>query len=960
MSLSLTLGDNLCAVIRSVLFEARELAREQAEKLDLSPILIIVPDRLSLRAEQILLEDGGSFLNLNILTFSRLYNLIADELVGDEKKRNAVDKTSGVLFMWRAIKSVSAELNFYRKAAGKIGFAEQMFNTINQLSASNFYFSFDENLIENSHLKDKIRDIKKIYASYNAQISPVCDEGGQLGFLRRNINASELIRRANVFVVGFDYLPPARFSVLEEIFKSAKGVFVGAKIGSEFENAVKDATKNSAKTREEKILPQTKYEMKIATIRCGSEREEAERIADEIVGLIKNGVRFGDIKVILGNFEKFGAVYAEVFKSAGIEFNIDLSQKLSETAKARFIKSLFELAAEDNAEALIKTLSFGEFDLGEDYFEVENAIIKNNLRLSSFKADARFNELSASINKLKKLKTAREFCEFLDGFAQGEDDVLKKMQGLFETISDIFGDEEISADDFYEMISSVFDATKISGIPQFADRVLIASVADFEPTEVPHLFVGGAISGAMPIEKRDNDLLIEQDIALLKKIKITIDPSVSLQNYRAARHLDNIVFGAKKSLTVSCAPNRAEGERPSSLFLRLERAGAEQLDKVFAEPRTKGRALDMLLSAMANGTTYRNEELYSKIINTLGANEFIVDGTKKYENLSRGAELFRPKKVVSTTQIEKFYKCPYQAFLGSGLGIRKRKIYGMASDVIGTIIHAVLEKVFGAFIGKNVDDFDIRALSEAAFNETIKDDEIKVFAEDKNNKPIILNLKKQIFGIVDALVSNMKEGFYRPKYLEKDFSDGVIKGRADRVDAYKASGKEFAVVYDYKTGAESGFSFKELYFGEKLQLPIYSGLLAKDHTMGGAMYVGLPAGYGDKPKTAKLAGLVLDDNDNRRALGYSGINESANDFLPKRFVSREDFDAVIEYAKTMVNIAIDAFDKGVVAPSPINDKSCRNCPALAVCEKRGTNRADGFPQTMNIKHITSALTGGQA
>jgi RecB family exonuclease len=201
-------------------------------------------------------------------------------------------------------------------------------------------------------------------------------------------------------------------------------------------------------------------------------------------------------------------------------------------------------------------------------------------------------------------------------------------------------------------------------------------------------------------------------------------------------------------------------------------------------------------------------------------------GQKVIPIITCGEELFFAHKTVKPTMVEKFYSCPYLNFIDNGLKIRQRELYELKPNIIGSIIHKIIEIYFGA-ITKNE-----KVTVEYAIDTVFADERYKRYCDDERNMPLIVALKKEVAFIIDKLQKNLEECSFRPFAVEyeikKPLDNGyLLHGRIDRVDRFVGpDGRPHYVIIDYKTGAVDSGLPKKIYMGEKLQLPIYASYFA--------------------------------------------------------------------------------------------------------------------------------------
>jgi ATP-dependent helicase/nuclease subunit B len=222
-------ADNICEVNDKVLCTAAKFAADN-QKHAMAPIFVIVPDRFTLQAEKIMTAAAACMLNVRVLTFSMLYNLVNGER-GDTCA--VLDKTTAVLFMWRAVQEVRGELVYFGRSAGQYAFGEKMFNTINQLASCMADFDKLEKNAKSDVTRRKMHDIALIQKKYQELTRGYIDGAGMLGWLIDNVGHSDAVRGAHVYLTGFEYLSVQREEVVRRLCPIARSFTVGARTAGE-------------------------------------------------------------------------------------------------------------------------------------------------------------------------------------------------------------------------------------------------------------------------------------------------------------------------------------------------------------------------------------------------------------------------------------------------------------------------------------------------------------------------------------------------------------------------------------------------------------------------------------------------------------------------------------------------------------------------------------------------------
>ena len=585
--------------------------RQAAAEPNLQTVLVLVPDRFTLQAERIMLKQQPHLLNIRVVTFSMLYRLVASELTRGEEPV-ILDKTSAVLNLWNAIREVQDQLLWFKSSAAHYDFAEKLYNTINQMRSSCVDFGALELQTQNPVSQKKYHDINLIYQTYRRKIAAQTDSLDMLSYLTANIEKSLTIKNASIFICGFASLSPARLQVVHALCACAGKVIIAA---SEPELRAQ--------------LPQFKpcileavhsFQPQLITGRCETERGEANVIMQKIAILLNQGVSPDDIVVLLNEFDMTAPIWQVVAEQYKVPVNIDVGTKLSNMVETKYLRDLLALAINDNAENSIATL-FNQCSGVEDetIFTLDNQIIKANLRARAI----------PEIKKLSAVQNINELCAELKTFTENE-----KIHYILDQISQGYESQPLNLREFMNLFWTLCSATKVSKIPQYIDRVLIAPVNDWVPTKIKYLFIANCTADNFPQTQPDDDLLQEADL-----VGTQITPTPTLQrrrNYRRAELLKSIA------------------------------------------------STQVLLS----GT---NEEFIPLPYQSYHSFRW---GTDDQSSITVGQELFFPHRRVKTTLIESYYNCPRLNFYEKGLRLQPRPLYQLQANTVGSAIHMALQEYF--------------------------------------------------------------------------------------------------------------------------------------------------------------------------------------------------------------------------------------------------------------------------
>jgi len=932
--------NNLSSSIDEVLTMAETNAR-----VNTKPTYIIVPDRFTLEAERKLLKISPCLLNTRVLTFTMLYNLITSET---ETQPNILDKTKAVLFMWHAIESVRDSLVWFNKSSGHYTFAEKMFNTINQLTSSLVDF---ENLEKNAHVtitRKKMHDISLIYKKYCQITQDYTDSAGMLGFLIKEIKSSLLIKDASIYMCGFEHLSIQRLAVVNELIKHAAQTTIGIKEKSELEDQLtpmlfelKDVKIHNVQAKvNDRIVnlysqnTRTKLD-NVYVLQYKTPHIEAAHIANQVRGLLNNGINPNDIKVLLCDYENTYQIFEQFFNHCNVPLNLDVGIPLVKTSLAIFFRDILALANHDTAETFIPILKSKYININPKCeFQIENFCIKTNFGLSSFleKNDLEIepetkHSLENILRFIKEISKSKTIMHFSDGLLQlaktleiEEDSIekicLDKTISILEVLGQVIGEKSVDVFEYSNLFATLTVATKISTIPTYANRVILVNSTEYQPSFVPYLFIANIHDGVFPVTRPDTDILTELDI---RAMAVTIEPTVTMQNIRSRNQcLDTLSSFTEKLFLSTVATNTLNEEvNTSEIIARiLELDLNAELE--YTQINSKHFAMNQVLQSIGNDTAFSDMVHYNSILQSVGLESFEIPNLHSQEfNIRNGKNLFAQNECISVTTLESFFSCPYYNFLTKGLRLRERPRYRVGSDVMGNLIHKIIEEYTEEFIRqKNTPtDAQLSKIIGKAFENT----QFKYFTNDPNNKPLVELLKKEIRILVNQINAQISTSSYKPKYVEKSLSqktgDITLIGKVDRVDTMLKENNKHAFVIDYKTGSNVDFKLRDVYTGTKLQLPLYSDMLSREgYTADGAAYFQLKSGLS---KETKLKGII----------DYTS----------------EEIESVMNYAKHIATDAIKHMKDGVIKKASISEKVCGYCPAKALCSQKENTRANNVP-----------------
>lgn len=453
----------------------------KAESDPQNNVLVLVPEPKSIAIERELLDlsKAGAFANIYIYSFVRLLSRI-----GKIDEKDLLSKQTCVMLLRNIILDNADKLVCYKKTAKTVGFAEKIYDTIQQFKSSSFSLEDVKNLAENSSgaLKSKMQDISLLFEQYELALSSgYFDDCDRLRKLGEFAKTSDFIKNSEVYIVGFDNVTADMLDVLKEIAANAKSITFSCCYFNEkrkdkyiqdnelFHKFTSVATKlnypytpkfvnsgfkgdfwniaNFLYSTEEKVV---KSQGNIEIFELESKQKELEFLANRILTEVKNGKRYRDLAVIDADFDADNMLISKVFDEYEIPYFISKSYDVSSHFFVKFIKNSIEvIVSKFSAEKVLKWLSNPIVRI-ENYATFESYVKEFGINYLGFLENVAENKIKdeeklIAINEILKFIKVFEnkFCEFSKQHTIAE--FVKMVEGLAEFFEARTRLEEVAA-----------------------------------------------------------------------------------------------------------------------------------------------------------------------------------------------------------------------------------------------------------------------------------------------------------------------------------------------------------------------------------------------------------------------------------------------------------------------------------------------------------------------------------
>lgn len=667
--------------------------------------------------------------------------------------------------------------------------------------------------------------------------------------------------------------------------------------------------------------PYTEKQCEIRMFEALSPREEVHQTALYIRKLIREeGLTYRDIAVVIGDLEGYASYVETEFGQLEIPCFLDRTRGIVLNPMIEYIKSALQLYIRDfSYDTVFHFLRSGMADISrEEIDELENYVIRTGARgyrtysrLFTRKTEEmqqgsgqedteRAEETMERLNRIRQQfadtveilhmaprEKAGEYVDHLYDFLEQnqvqqkllnyqqqfeqEGDLAKAREyaqiyrlvmDLLDQIYELLGEEEISLQEFADILEAGFGEITVGTIPQNVDRIVVGDMERTRLKQVKVLFFLGVNDGNIPKNASKGGIISDMDREFLIESGTEMAPSPRQQMYIQRLYLYLNMTKPSERLYLSYAKVNSDGKgiRPSYLIDTVRKL-FPQLAVEYPQNRSRLEQIE----GRQEGARYLAEELREYADGTLreeerqdfylmycayeadpeGRDRLTAAAFRRYKEsgLSRivARALYGRQLENSVSRLETYAACACRHFLQYGLSLQEREEFGFEVSDMGNVYHAVLENFAGklAESGRTWWDFDenfaTQAIKEAVEGYAATYGET-VLHSSARNEYAITRMSRILTRTVLTLQQHLKQGSFQPDDYELSFRfaedlDSIhvdlseeekmhLQGRIDRIDVSEDAEHVYVKVIDYKSGNKK-FDLAALYYGLQLQLVVY-------------------------------------------------------------------------------------------------------------------------------------------
>lgn len=651
-----------------------------------------------------------------------------------------------------------------------------------------------------------------------------------------------------------------------------------------------------------------------------SPREEVHQTALYIRHLIREqGMTYRDIAAVIGDLEGYASYVETEFGQLEIPCFLDRTRGIVLNPMIEYIKSALQLYIKDfSYDTVFHFLRSGMADISrEEIDELENYVIRTGARgyrtysrlftrrTEELQGNAEGSE-QAEEKTLERLNRIRQqFMDAVEILHMGSQEkagdyvshlydfleqnqvqqkllnyqqqfekegdlsrareyaqIYRLVMDLLDQVYELLGEEEISRQEFADILEAGFGEITVGTIPQNVDRIVVGDMERTRLKQVKVLFFLGVNDGSIPKNASKGGIISDMDREFLIESGTEMAPSPRQQMYIQRLYLYLNMTKPSEQLYLSYAKVNSEGKgiRPSYLIDTVRK-----LFPAMSVEYPQNRSRLEQIEGRQEGARYLAEELREYVEGTLPEEErqdfylmyraYEADAAgrdlltraafRRYREsgLSRivARALYGQQLENSVSRLEAYAACACRHFLQYGLSLQEREEFGFEVSDMGTVYHAVLENFAGKLAESNLtwwdftEDFAAKAVKEsveayaATYGET-------VLYSSARNEYAITRMSRILTRTVLTLQKHLKQGSFQPDDYELSFRfaedlDSIhvdlsedekmhLQGRIDRIDVSEDAEHVYVKVIDYKSGNRK-FDLAALYYGLQLQLVVY-------------------------------------------------------------------------------------------------------------------------------------------
>ena len=496
--------------------------------------------------------------------------------------------------------------------------------------------------------------------------------------------------------------------------------------------------------------------------------------------------------------------------------------------------------------------------------------------------------------------------------ANETEQVVNNLNDLLDEEVLILGDQPFTFSEFWDLLLTGFQNAQYSAIPSTLDQVRISESGIVQTNNRQVTFMIGSTDNNMPAQITNTQLFGDDDLNQLQE-QLGADQYLgddSGLQMAGEPFLNYLAFtsGCRQLIFSYCPQEDDEGSAAISPYVARIRdffaipvqhapAIPNDNENIFPYLGTARATLHHLIQviqanyAQDKPLPYSWRLVYQKLRRqpqTAALTEQLLKSID-YQNVPIQLQpdivsgLYGDSIETSISQLELFYRNPYEYYLRYGLRLQEREVFDLSTQSTGQFFHEALDRVVKETTANQQDlsemsDAAITALVHQVVNDIIHDPsqlQYVILTSSARMQYLTNQLTQTVIQMVQTMRRQGQMTPMRPKRTELIFGQAGpntlqgldftlpeqravhVRGRIDRIDSLQVANQNYYGVVDYKSG-DKNFDYAQAYDGTAMQLLTYLDVLRKnlpmldendDALLAGALYLHV---YNPRFKTVDL------------------------------------------------------------------------------------------------------------
>ncbi len=887
--------------------------------------IVVVPEQASFFFER----DLALRLSDELAPLAKIKNFkrLCRDIFNDQGRgaRKMINDPLRAALVRRAMLSLKDEITYYRRHKNDAAFYSLVADVINELKNGGVKpegLALAAAGAKSPLSAAKLNELSLIYAAYESLIANHFQDGAdELCLAAALCEKTSIFDGKIVFFDGFTGFTEPEYQMLSAIMEKASEVFctvccfdIFLNEDDSFSFVRKNARRliSLAKNRgvEVKISHSLSnpYRFKAAGLRAaegffGNDKlvspsidgvhkiigknpyDEAERVADEIVALVRDeGYDYFDIAVVSRDVERYKFAVERTFSLYSIPLFSDATGNLLDSPVTRFFLCTLSLSSGITTEKLIDLLKTSLFDIAVgDIDELANYAfvwgIDGGAWYAAFTKNPDGLDSRPDAERLMRVENARKKAvQLIGGFIDNAKNAvgrklvaaayelfensgaLKKLENasaderslassslrLLDELYDIIEDEPLSANELAEQLSLLAAATPNGDIPPSLCEVSFGSANRMRTQNPRAVFVIGLNDGVFPKTSFDAPLLSFSERELLSDGGANLARDFESSAMMEEHFLYRAVTAARERLYLCCSDFDQKGSSlmpTAKLASFIKSNGTSQTLTENSPARfvvNKKTALRAYAEAKARGD---NRFAATIKASSAAAASLSVDFAAREASFSITdrniiGNYLGDKTLLSASRIEAYEQCPFSYFLNYIMKIKPLKQAEISPLEAGTFVHAVLERVMRSLDGNlmSLEEAKLGALAENTADEVVREQIGDLVDTNSRLRYLFERLKAQSSRLLLRLRSEQSQSEFRPCDYELKISD---EGDVKPLSYLTPDGKSVSIVGAIdrvdllnKNGrsyvrvvdyktGDKAFSLSDVFYGLNIQMLLY-------------------------------------------------------------------------------------------------------------------------------------------